>query len=127
MGISGGQILVIEDIQEQVQRVSNLLEEEGFCVQVAHTRSECLSILAETSPSVIVMDLATRLVDGWQMVADVRADELCEQTPIIAVTVYHSANVAEDARRAGFDAYYSKPVEPTTFVRRMRDLIYVSG
>lgn len=120
-------ILVVEDVHERIQRIADILAKHGFCVEVVHTQPECLTMLVENRPAAIVMDLATPLVDGWQMVTELRADEICGQTPVIAVTAYHSANVAEDARHAGFDAYYPKPVEPATFVRGIRTLIEASG
>jgi DNA-binding NarL/FixJ family response regulator len=42
----------------------------------------------------------------------------------VAVTAYHSALVAEDSIRAGFDGYFPKPVHPTHFVE---DLVEIVG
>jgi hypothetical protein len=37
----------------------------------------------------------------------------------VAVTAYHSANVAMKAIQAGFVAYFPKPLEAASFVREL--------
>jgi CheY-like chemotaxis protein len=43
--------------------------------------------------------------------------------PVVAVTAFHSANVAQQAIRSGFNAYFPKPIETTSFVRELERIV----
>jgi DNA-binding NarL/FixJ family response regulator len=42
---------------------------------------------------------------------------------VVAVTAYHSSDVARDVIRAGFDGYFAKPINPTTFVNQLSHIV----
>jgi AmiR/NasT family two-component response regulator len=39
------------------------------------------------------------------------------------VTAYHTAEMANQAIEAGFDAYFAKPLEATSFVRELEGIV----
>ena len=41
----------------------------------------------------------------------------------IAVTAFHTSKTREHALRAGFDAYFSKPLDATSFARQLEGLL----
>lgn len=43
--------------------------------------------------------------------------------PCVAVTAYHTSKLREDAISAGFTAYFAKPIDATTFARRLEELL----
>jgi CheY-like chemotaxis protein len=66
-------------------------------------------------------------MDGWQTLASIRANPALATIPVVAITAYHSYNVAEDARRAGFDAYFPKPLNISTFMNNLEQIIISRG
>jgi CheY-like chemotaxis protein len=115
--------IVVEDMYDDVQLISTILRHYGITVHVASNGNECLSLLKEIDPTVIVTDLAMPIKDGWQTLKAVRADAQTAHIPVIAVTAYHSADVAEDVLHAGFDGYFPKPVDPFTFVQSLQRIL----
>jgi two-component system, cell cycle response regulator DivK len=117
------QILVIEDEYDSIQMVSKILTFHGIEVHVAHNGRECLDMLNDLNPTLIVSDLAMPEMDGWQTLAAIRANPQTEHIPVVAVTAYHSADVAEEAMRAGFDGFFAKPVSARTFVQQLKEIV----
>lgn len=116
-------ILVVEDEFDSVQMVSKILQHHGAKVTVAHDGSDCLILLQTTLPTLIVMDLALPEMDGWETLAKIRQNPRYAHIPVVAITAYHSASVAEDARRAGFNAYLPKPLDTQLFVQHLGRII----
>ena len=116
------QVLVVEDEFDSQTMVSKILAHAGMDVMIAQNGNEALDILAKVEPRVVVMDLAMPYRDGWDTLVAMRSDPHTAHIPVIAITAYHSANVAEDARNAGFDAYFAKPFSPALFVERLSEL-----
>lgn len=116
-------ILVVEDEFDSIQMVSKILTHHGAEVHVAHNGHECLTMLQTIQPTFIIMDLALPEMDGWETLAKIRSDEKTAHLPVIAITAYHSVNVEEDAREAGFNAYFPKPLNTKSIVDRLAEVI----
>lgn len=123
MSIQGWKIIVVEDTYDDQQLASRILAHYGAEVHLAHNGDECLALLKELEPRVIITDLAMPGKDGWQTLVAIRSNVETAHIPVIAITAYHSADVAEDAIRAGFDGYFPKPIHPQTFVTRLAEII----
>ena len=123
MGFEHWQVLIVEDEHDSVQVVSQILLHYGAEVYVARDGYECLDQLEEVNPTLIIMDLAMPGLDGWQTLMEVRANPRTAHIPVIAITAYHSANVAQDALQAGFNAYYPKPLEPISFMKSLERMV----
>jgi CheY-like chemotaxis protein len=81
-------VLVIEDDHDLRVLLRQALEEAGFQVFSAPHGRGGLEMLRETRPlpSVIVLDLRMPIMDGWQFVEKLRAEEALKELPVIAVT-----------------------------------------
>jgi two-component system response regulator len=126
MPATNWKVIVVEDTFDDQQLVSRVLEHYGIQVYLAKNGDECLQLLTEIEPTVIVTDLAMPGKDGWQTLVGVRSNPATAHIPVIAITAYHSADVAEDAIKAGFDGYFPKPINPQTFVARIQEILGIS-
>jgi CheY-like chemotaxis protein len=117
------QILVVEDQDDSVQVVSQILEHYGIEVHVARNGQECLDMLPTIQPTLVITDLAMPEMDGWQMLNKLRSQPETADLIVVAITAYHSVNVAEDALAAGFDAYFAKPIAAASFVDELAELV----
>ena len=116
-------VIVVEDIYDDVELMSTILAYYGITVHAVSNGNECMHLLTTLRPTLIVTDLSMPGKDGWQTLKAIRADAGTLDIPVIAVTAYDSADVAEDARRAGFNGYFPKPINPLTFVDNLRAII----
>jgi two-component system cell cycle response regulator DivK len=117
------QVLLVEDEFDSIQMLSKILTHYGAVVHVAHNGHECLQSLETLHPTIIIMDLAMPVMDGWETLEKIRSNPETADIPVAAVTAYHSVSVAEDAYEAGFDGYFPKPVDTGTIIERLAELI----
>lgn len=117
------EVIVVEDLYDDVQLVSKILTHHGIKVHVARNGDQGLALLEDIVPTAIVTDLAMPGKDGWAMLSAIRQNPATSHLPVIAVTAYHSVEVEDEALRAGFTAYFAKPIHPITFVQALEGLL----
>ncbi len=114
--LSNWKVLLVEDEVDAQDVVIPLLEQHRMGVATAFTAEEALQILKTMHPTVAIIDLALPAMDGWELLATMQADPILASVPAVAITAYHSTNVAQEAIAAGFAAYFPKPINARTFV-----------
>ncbi len=119
-------ILVVEDEYDSIQMVSKILQHSGIAVEIAHNGRECLESLKRGLPTLIIMDLALPVMDGWETLKHIRSNPETRHLPVVAITAYHSVNLEDDAYRAGFNAYMPKPLETQALVKNLERIIHHS-
>ena len=123
MDVNDVHVLIVEDEYDSIRMVSKILSHYKIEARVVHNGFECLSALAEYTPTIIVTDLAMPEKNGWETLYEIRANPATKDIPVVAVTAYGSPNVAQDALAAGFDAYFPKPLSPTSFVSDLLKIV----
>ena len=124
MEMNAWRVLVVEDEYDSVQMVSKILRHNGIETEVVHNGEECMVFLeANRLPSLVVMDLSMPHMDGWQTLAAIRSNPDTAHLPVIAMTAYDSALVAEDAYRAGFQHFFAKPIHPLEFIEVVTEIL----
>jgi CheY-like chemotaxis protein len=116
-------ILLVDDEFDSAEIIEQLLTYYGAQVQVVGDGDECLKVVADYQPDIIVMDLAMPRLDGWRTLQELRQNPNTCNVPVVAVTAYHSTTVAHNANNAGFDAYFAKPLNVEVFVKRLLELL----
>ncbi len=115
--------LVIEDEMDSAEVVGRILKFHRISYAVASTAEEALDLIESEQPNLLIVDLALPGMDGWQFLNAVRSNPATQHLPAVAVTAYHSTSVAQEAIAAGFDAYFPKPIEATSFVRELERIV----
>src|SRR5260221_9983880 len=108
-------VLVVEDDPDGQEVVSRILRHHKIANDVAPDGETAVEMLAKTRYTALVVDLALPNIDGWQLLDIIKNSPDSAQTPCIAVTAYHSTDVAVKAIQAGFAAYFPKPLDATSF------------
>jgi two-component system cell cycle response regulator DivK len=98
-----------------------LLERAGYQPMTAASGEEAVSILEQTTPALIVLDLNMPGMDGWSVAALVRKHENTARIPILVMTGL-AQNVENAARRAGATSFVMKPLDAKRFVREVKRL-----
>jgi two-component system cell cycle response regulator DivK len=63
------------------------------------------------------------VMDGYEVVRQLKKDLLLRQIPIVAVTAFSMPGDRNNVLAQGFDGYVSKPIEPETFVRTVEGFL----
>ena len=120
--MSDWHVLVVEDDPDGQEVVTRILRHHRITTDVAGTAEEALKKLVSTHYDLAVIDLALPTMNGWALLETVKTSSTLSNMPCVAVTAFHSAEVAVEAIQAGFVAYFPKPLEATSFVRELQRL-----
>ncbi len=123
MPIHDWTILVVEDEPDGQTVVAAILNYFHIQAEVVGTAEEALKSLAVKAFSAVVIDLMLPGMNGLTLVQSIRESAPTSSLPCIAITAYHTSTVKQQALDCGFDAYFSKPLEDTAFVRELSRLI----
>ncbi len=116
-------LLVVEDDPDGQEVVLRVLRHHKIAVDMAYTAEDALDMLAENAYTGAIFDLALPGMDGWSLLETVRNNASTADMPCVAITAYHSADVAVKAIQAGFAAYFPKPLETVSFVRELERVL----
>jgi CheY-like chemotaxis protein len=123
MKLSEWTVVVVEDEDDSMDLVQGLLGYHGIHSLAAPTAEEALLMLNNVTPTLILIDLALPGMDGWSLLKEIKRTKALAGIPCIALTAYHTAELADEAIRSGFDAYFAKPLDATSFVRELVGIV----
>jgi signal transduction histidine kinase/DNA-binding response OmpR family regulator len=81
------EILLIDDDATARSVMGRFLEREGFDVQMAADGFEGLRLAKERMPTVVILDVLLPKLDGWSVLAAIKADSAISSTPVIVHTI----------------------------------------
>jgi two-component system cell cycle response regulator DivK len=113
-------ILVIEDNKQNLYLLRFLLESNGYSVAEAQDGREGIQAACLLRPAAILLDIQLPVMNGYAVAEEIRRHEALKTVPIIVVTSYAMAGDREQALAAGATDYIEKPIDPDTFVERIR-------
>ena len=88
MGHEKSIILVVEDEVDSREALRDLLELEGYQVRTATNGREALDALAAGGDEIcmVLLDLFMPVMDGWQVIEQLRTDGRLAETQILITT-----------------------------------------
>ena len=117
-------VLVVEDEGKLRELVRSYLERAGFTVLSTGSGAEAITMAADASPDLVVLDLGLPDVPGETVARELRA---AAAVPIVMLT----AKSAEEDRIAGLelgaDDYVTKPFSPRELVLRVQAVLRRGG
>jgi CheY-like chemotaxis protein len=116
-------ILIVEDNQDSRDMMARILRYHQLAFEVTSSAEEALDRLSERDYGAVVIDLALPQMDGWTLLQHVLHNPETAHLHCIAVTAYHSAELAGKAIHAGFTAYFPKPLEKNAFANQLHRAI----
>lgn len=124
--LSGIKVLVVDDEADSLKYVAFDLQLHGASVTAVSSASEALQILPDLKPDVLVSDIGMPHIDGYQMLRQIRANHVDNnsQIPAIALTAYAGEVEKQKALEAGFQMHLSKPVEVNAIVAAVAQLVW---
>jgi CheY-like chemotaxis protein len=110
-------ILIVEDNPDNMMLMAYLLRAGGYVPATATDGAEGVRVAGDERPDLILLDIQLPGMDGYEVVAALRAQPQAEARRIVAVTAFAMVGDEERIMASGFDGYMTKPLVPETFVR----------
>jgi len=121
--LTAWRVLIVDDEPDSLRVAHDILTLSGAQVYQAETGAEGLALLARIIPTLIITDLAMSTPNGWDLLKAIRADVLMTHVPVVAVSAYASVHVIDEAKRAGFNSFVSKPFKLTVFLNALKEVM----
>ncbi len=117
-------VLVVEDNVSNFVLIARLLGFLGIHCEWKTSGYEVVEY-ADTLPRVdlILMDIRLPYEDGYGAHAKIRQSGRFKDVPVIAVTAEASLEQINKARKAGFDGFIGKPLDPDRFPDQIKRIL----
>ena len=114
-------VLVVED-EAHIRRVLEYnLKLDGFEVYLAEDGAAGLKIALEMRPDVILLDWLMPLMNGLQVLAQLKSNTKTEDIPVFMLTAKGMLSDVTQALDMGADDYITKPFNPTQLGKTIRE------
>jgi signal transduction histidine kinase/ActR/RegA family two-component response regulator len=112
-------VLVVDDNEDAAASLAMLLEMEGHATQVAENGLRAIQLLGEFYPDAVVLDIGLPGMDGYEVARNIRKTRSGQKLLLVALTGWGLEQDKSEARLAGFDVHFTKPVD----VQRLLDAL----
>jgi signal transduction histidine kinase/ActR/RegA family two-component response regulator len=104
-------VLVVDDNRATARGMTRLLQLSGYEVEALHDGREVLASVQRQRPDIVLLDIGLPDMDGYQVASQLRHEQRCRDTLIVAVSGYGQDDDRRRSREAGFDYHLVKPVD----------------
>jgi len=84
---------------------------------------KAIDIAREQNPDLIIMDIQLPEVSGLDITKWLKDDPELAHIPVLAVTAFAMRADEQRVREAGCEGYLSKPIQMTSFLRAVEELV----
>jgi diguanylate cyclase (GGDEF)-like protein len=122
---SKGSILLVDDLPENLQLLSELLTQLGYMVRSVTSGRMALKTLNAKQPDLILLDIKMPDMDGYQVCTAIKADEQLRDIPIIFISALDDVLDKVKAFSCGGVDYISKPFQVEEVVARVENQLII--
>ena len=120
MGANPPTILIGDDTPENLSVLGELLQ-PAYRVRAANSGRRALQIaLGKPTPDLILLDVMMPEMDGYEVLAELRATPATRDIPVIFVTAMDGTEDEERGLDRGAVDYITKPIRPSIVLARVR-------
>ncbi|MBW4581792.1 MAG: MASE1 domain-containing protein [Tildeniella nuda ZEHNDER 1965/U140] len=119
-------ILIVDDKWENRSVIVNLLEPLGFTVVEAEDGQDGLTKAIHSKPNLIITDILMPVMDGYQLLQQIRQTELLKTLPVIVSSASVSSIDQQQSLDAGGDDVLTKPVQVDELFQLLRNYLQLT-
>jgi CheY-like chemotaxis protein len=117
-------ILIVDDEERLRELVQACLEDlAGWDTLTAASGEECLQILQTEQVSAILLDVSMPGMNGVAVYEHLQANPMTQLIPVILLTAKVLPSDRVKFAQMGVDGIISKPIEPTTLVAEIAEIL----
>ena len=119
--ITGLKVMVIDDSKTIRRTAETLLKKAGCEVITATDGFEALSVIADSHPDIIFVDIMMPRLDGYQTCALIKNNKDFKKTPVVMLSSKDSLFDRARGRVVGSDRYMTKPFTTDELLNAIRE------
>jgi CheY-like chemotaxis protein len=121
--LSSWKVLIVDDEPDNRGILEFVLSSYNAQVRSAETAQECLDLMEQECPTLLLADIQMPGMSGTELLAKIREREAWRTLPVIAITAYAMPGDRERILASGFDGYIAKPLSVMDLADELKNLM----
>lgn len=117
-------ILVVDDNEMNRDMLSRRLKRKGYSVSVAVNGRNALEMIKSQPFDLILLDIMMPEMDGYQVLEEIKKDELLRHIPVIMITALDAVESAVKCIKMGAEDHIAKPFNPVLLNARVSSCLW---
>lgn len=105
-------VLLVDDVQDAADSLATMLTLMGHETRTAYDGRAAVEAAEEFRPDLMVLDIGLPVFDGFEVARRVRQQPWGRDAVLVALTGWAQDGARRHGLAAGFDHYWTKPIEP---------------
>ena len=115
-------VMIVEDNIDAAKMLAMFIEAMGHRVLIEHHPHRAIERIRVEQPDVCLLDIGLPDMDGNELARRLRSDPETAMATLIAITGYGQEQDRDAALHAGFDHYFSKPVDSAKLIGLLAEI-----
>lgn len=103
-------VLIVDDIPINIILLKTMLARTNVRILTAINGQEALDTVRDLRPHVVLLDIQIPIMDGWEVLKEIKADPELKETAVIIVSAYTSSEDIERSMKLGASGFIKKPI-----------------
>ena len=103
-------VLIVDDIPVNIILLKTMLARTNVKILTAVNGQEALDLVRSLKPQVVLLDIQMPVMNGLDVLREIKADPLLKDISVIMVSAYTSAEDIEQSMNLGASGFIKKPV-----------------
>jgi chemosensory pili system protein ChpA (sensor histidine kinase/response regulator) len=116
-------VMVVDDSITMRKVTSRVLENHSLEVMTAQDGIDAIENLRDRVPDLMLLDIEMPRMDGYELAEHVRSDSRLRHIPIVMITSRAGQKHRRKARKAGANAYLTKPYQEAELVEQVSKIL----
>ncbi len=115
-------IMIVDDERGLLQLFSGLIKRQGYNVVEASGGEAAIKILRDTTPDLLVLDLAMPKVSGRDVLVYINETPRLDTMKVMVLTALGPGAIQDEALDRT-DRWLNKPVRPDIFLKHIQEML----
>ncbi len=117
-------IMMLDDEETTLEVIEAFLEDAGYqTVVVTSDPTTAIDLMHKKRPDVLLLDLNMPEMNGFEVLARMRANDELKHTPVVVLTSANDAATKLKSLELGATDFLAKPVDPSELALRLRNTL----
>lgn len=112
-------ILIVDDTPANLRLLSHVLSKKGYNHLEASNGKEAVQLAKEHEPDLILLDIMMPDMNGYEVINEIKSDELIQDTPIIFLSSLTDTDDKVEGFKSGGVDYITKPFQKEETLARI--------
>jgi adenylate cyclase len=116
-------VLIVDDEPFNVDYLEQQLEDSNYELITASNGREALDKIQSEQADLVLLDLMMPILDGFAVLAQVKADPLLRDIPVIITSAANDSRSIVKGIKQGAEDYLIKPIDETLLIDKLREYL----